>query len=80
MKKRFCNECNGKILYTKCNNQINENKEFEDHLILWNRVVPNEFGHMLPYYKEEDDLFVIKYLNKSSIFVSFFFENLFIFQ
>ena len=65
---RFCNECNGKILCTKYNNQINKNKEFEANLNLLKRDVRNEFGHMLPYYKEKDELIVIKYPNNSSIF------------
>ena len=51
-KMRFCNECNGKKICTKCNNQINENKEFEVNLNLLKRDVPHEVGRMLPYYKE----------------------------
>ena len=35
----------------KCNNQINGNKEFEANLNKLKRHPPNEFGHMLPYYK-----------------------------
>ena len=35
----------------KCNNQINENKEFEAILNLLKREKPNGCGHMLPYYK-----------------------------
>ena len=27
-KMRFCKECNGKILCTKCENQVNETKVF----------------------------------------------------
>ena len=34
----------------KCNNQINENKEFEANLNELKRHPPIEFGHMLPYY------------------------------
>ena len=41
----------------KCNNQINQNKEFEANLNLSKRQASNEFGYMLPYFKE-DDLFV----------------------
>ena len=29
---RFCIECNDKNVCNKCNNQINENKEFEANL------------------------------------------------
>ena len=30
MEMRFCNGCNDKKMCNKCNNQINENKEFEE--------------------------------------------------
>ena len=49
-KMRFCNKCNDKKLCDKCNNQINENKEFEANLNLLKRDKPNDCGHMLPYY------------------------------
>ena len=47
---RFCNECNDNKMCIKCNNQINENKEFEANLNELKRQPPNEFGYMLPYY------------------------------
>ena len=47
---RFCNECNVKKVCNKCNNQINENKEFEANLNELKRHPPNDFGHMLPYF------------------------------
>ena len=50
-KMRFCNDCNDKKMCNKCNNQINENKEFDANLNELKRHPPNEFGHMLPYYK-----------------------------
>ena len=34
----------------KCNNQINENKDFEATLNEIKGHPPNEVGHMLPYY------------------------------
>ena len=49
-KMRFCNGCDDKKVCNKCNNQINENKEFEANLNLLKREEPNDFGHMLPYY------------------------------
>ena len=49
-KMRFCNECNDNKMCVKCNNHINENKEFEANLNLLKRNAPNEFDHMLPYY------------------------------
>ena len=49
-KMRFCNECNDRKMCDKCNNQINENKEFEANLNELKRHQPNEFGQMLPYY------------------------------
>ena len=33
-------------------NQVNENKKFETTLYLLKRHAPNQFGYMLPYYKE----------------------------
>ena len=47
---RQCNSCKDGILYSTCNNQINENKEFEANLNELKRRKPNVFGHMLPYY------------------------------
>ena len=49
-KMRFCNECDDKKLCNKCNNQINENKEFEANLNELKRHAPNDFGQKLPYY------------------------------
>ena len=49
---RHCNECNDKILCEKCNNQVSESKEFEAILNLLKRQAPNQFGHMLSYYKK----------------------------
>ena len=48
MRMRFCNECNDEIICTKCNIQINENKEFEANFNEINQHPPNELGHMLP--------------------------------
>ena len=47
---RFYYECNDKKVCNKCNNQINENKEFEANLNLLKRKAPSENGYMLPYY------------------------------
>ena len=49
-KMRHCNACKDGILCITCNNLLNENKEFEANLNLLKRDVPNQFGHMLPYY------------------------------
>ena len=49
-KMRFCNDCNDKIMCNRCNNQINENKEFEANLNELKRHPPNEFGYMHPFY------------------------------
>ena len=49
---RFCDECNDKIICDRCNNQIDEIKEFETNLNELKRQVPNQFIHMLPFYKE----------------------------
>ena len=50
-KMRFCNKCKDKKLCNKCNNQINENKEFEVNFSELKRHPPNEFGYMLPHYR-----------------------------
>ena len=50
-KMRFCNNCNDIKMCDKCNNQINENKEFEANLNELKRHPSNKHGHMLPYYK-----------------------------
>ena len=76
-KTRWCIECKNEILCTTCNNQINENKEFEANLNLLKRKAPNEFGHILPYHKEQDDLFVMKYLNNCSKFDMFYWKGFF---
>ena len=52
VKMRRCNNCSGEILCNECNNQVNETREFEAHLTELTRHPPNEFGHMLPYYKQ----------------------------
>ena len=49
----FCNECNIKRMCNRCNDQINENKEFEAILISIKRQAPNELGYMLTYFKEK---------------------------
>ena len=51
-KMRRCNECKDEMLCEICNNQINEIREFEPNLNEIKRHPPNEFGHMLPYYKK----------------------------
>ena len=47
-KMRFCNECSIEKTCNKCNNNINENKEFEANLNELKRHPPNDFGYMLP--------------------------------
>ena len=51
IKMRQCNACKGGILCIMCNYQINENKEFQANLNLLKRETPNQFAHMLLYYK-----------------------------
>ena len=48
-KMKFCYECSKEKCCDRCNNQINENKEFEANLNLLKREAPIEFGHMFPY-------------------------------
>ena len=77
VKMRRCNECKNKILCTTCNNQVNENKEFEANLNLLKRKALNQFGYVLPYFMEYDDLFVINYLNRSSVLKCFLLKRIF---
>ena len=49
-KMRFCIECKDNKMCVKCNNQVNEKKEFEANLNELKRHKPNDFGYMLPYY------------------------------
>ena len=58
-KLRFCDECNDKRMCKKRNNEVNECKEFEAKLNELKRDPPNEFGYMLPGFREMVDLFVI---------------------
>ena len=78
-KMRGCDECRVEKLCVTCNNQINKNKEIEANLNLLKREAPNEFGSLLPYFIKSDGLFVINFLNRSSIFICFF-EKIFCFN
>ena len=49
---RFCNQCIEKRMCRKCNNQINESKEFDANLNLLKIQPPNKNGYMLPYFEE----------------------------
>ena len=51
VKMKRCNECKGENLCNDCNNQVNENKKLQTNLNLIEKDVPDQFGHMLPYYK-----------------------------
>ena len=53
VKTRRCDESQNGIICTTCNNQVNENKEFEANLNLLKRKAPNEFGQVLPYFKNK---------------------------
>ena len=48
---RFCDGCDDKKFCNKCNNLINENKEFEATLNELKRHPPNNSGYMLPHYE-----------------------------
>ena len=50
-KMRFCNEFIDKKTCDKCNNQVNENKDFEATFKLLKRHFPNKFAYMLPIFK-----------------------------
>ena len=51
VRMKRCIDFKGKILCDECNNQVNENKKFETNLKFLKRDIPNQFSHMLPYYK-----------------------------
>ena len=52
VKKRLCTGCKGEKLCMTSDNQVNESKDCEAKLNGVKRQVPNEFGHMLPYFKK----------------------------
>ena len=70
VKMRFCNECNVKKVCNKCNNQINENKEFEANLNELKRRPPNDFGHMLPKYIIKFQFFWFDLLKRIFIWIN----------
>ena len=47
-KMRFCDEWNHDIFCDRCNDEINENRQFEVNLNLLKRQAPNQLGYMLP--------------------------------
>ena len=51
-KMRFCIESKNERMGKKFNNLVNESKEFEANLNILKREFANDFGHMLPYFKE----------------------------
>ena len=51
-KRRFCNECEDKIICNRCNIQIYENEGLEANLNESKRQPRKQFGHMLPHIKE----------------------------
>ena len=69
-KMRFFNESNNQRMCNNSNNLVNENKNIEANLNLLKRQPANEFGHMLPHFKESDELFVTVHLLNT--FYSFF--------
>ena len=58
-KMRFCNGCNDKRMCYKCNNRVNENKEFEANSNLLKRQTST---NLVICFKETNDLFVIVHL------------------
>ena len=60
-KMRRREKCKGEIFCDGCNFQVNENKGFEANLNLVKREALNQFGQMLPFFVEEDGLFVMFY-------------------
>ena len=50
-KMRNFNNCTKDNLCDRCDNLVNQNKEFSANLNELKRKPPNEFGYMLPWYK-----------------------------
>ena len=59
---RFCNKYIDKRVCNRCNFHVIENKKFEANLNKLKRRAPKQFDHMLPCFKEKDDLIVIVHL------------------
>ena len=49
-KMRNCIDCKKDILCDRCDNLVNQQKEFSANLNELKRKKPNEYGHMLPKY------------------------------
>ena len=70
---RFCNECTGELICDKCINRTNKNKEFEANFSLLKKEARKQFGYMLPYFEEEDNLLVkVRFLYTLLSFFSFY--------
>ena len=52
VKMRHCDDCKDGILRKTCNNEVNKYKHFGGKLNLLKRKAPNQFGYMLPCFKE----------------------------
>ena len=58
------NKCNDKLLYTTCNNQLIENKDFAANFKLLKRQAPKEFGYCFVVFKKKYNYsFKCKYTN-----------------
>ena len=49
-KLKNCTDCKKEIVRHKCDNLVNEQKEFSANLNELKRQAPNKFGHMLPKF------------------------------
>ena len=49
-KIRNCTDCKKDSLRDRCDNLVNQKKEFASNLNELKREKPNDFGHMLPKY------------------------------
>ena len=53
-KTRFCNNCKGNIIFDTCNNRNNQVNQIEANLIDSKKLPTNDYGHMIPYFKDID--------------------------
>ena len=50
--EKYCTDCDENFLCDKCNKLVNQTKEFAPNLYELKRQTPDEFRHMLPWYKD----------------------------
>ena len=57
---KCCKKCNNDITCDSCDILVSGNKQFNANLTFLKQKRSKQLGHMLPYYQEEHDLFIIR--------------------